>query len=336
MRHNWFGLRKLLRHKRVVVLMYHRVADLETDPWELAVSPTNFEAQVAYLTRKYKVISVEELSHQLQQGKITADSVCLTFDDGYRDNVETAKPILEKYNCPAAFFIATKYLADQQPYWWDELERILLHSPKLSPVLEVCINGEPLHFQLEDNGWLSETQRQHHKKWTWEKEPPTQRCAAYFSIWEKLKPLPYPQIQASLIQLKRFVLEASPSTTSYFPMTLDQLKDFARNPLFTIGLHTHTHPALKYHSREMQLTELNENRRQLETLLDRPIDSISYPYGIYDDNTLSVVDELKQKVAFTTNPRIVTHQSSSFKLGRIPVQNQDAPQFAKTISTYFN
>ena len=335
MRHDWFGLRKLLRNRRVAVLMYHRVADLETDPWELAVSPANFEAQIAYLNRKYKVLSVEELAHQLQKGKIASDSVCITFDDGYKDNVEAARPILEKYSCPATFFIATKYLTDQQPYWWDELEHIILHSPRLSSVLEININGELFSFPFEGEEILTKKQIQQHQRWTWAEEPPTRRCAAYFSIWEKLKPLPFLQIQETLTQLKRVVQEASPNATAHFPMTLDQLKDLAQNPLFTIGLHTDTHPALKFHSRVVQLTELHENRRQLETLLNRRIGTLSYPYGIYDDNTLSIADELNLKLAFTTNPRVVAHQSAPFKLGRIPVQNQDVPSFAKTVSQYF-
>ena len=335
MKHQWFGLRKLLRKKRAVVLMYHRVADLETDPWELAVSPVNFEAQIDYLTRKYKILKAEELAMQLKAGKLTADSICITFDDGYKDNVEAAMPILEKYNCPATFFIATKYLIDQQPYWWDELERIILHSLKLAPTLDVCINGEQLHFQLEDDGWLTDTQKQHHQKWTWEQVPPTQRCAAYYAIWEKLKPLPFSDIQATLTQLRLLIEKEALNDTAHFPMTLSQLQELGKNPLFTIGLHTHTHPALKYHDRKAQLEELSTNNQQLETLLNRKIDTLSYPYGIFDDNTLSIVNGLSLSVAFTTNPRLVTALSHPYKLGRIPVQDQEESTFAKEIAKYF-
>jgi peptidoglycan/xylan/chitin deacetylase (PgdA/CDA1 family) len=315
--------------------MYHRVTNLETDPWDLAVSPANFESQIACLKRKYRILSTEELTYQIQRGKIDSDSICLTFDDGYKDNYEIAKPILEKHNCPATFFIATSYLETQQPYWWDDLERIVLHSPKLPPRLEISINGEQLCFELENDGWLTEEQRQQQKLWTWQQEPPTKRCDAYFTIWERLKPLPYEQILDVLATLNSLVQKESSGEKDHFPMTFEQLADMSKNPLFTIGLHTHTHPALKFHSRGMQLSDINTNRQQLETLLDRSINVISYPYGIYNDDTLSIAEELQLKAAFTTNGKCIVSQSSPHKLGRIAALNHDGRTILHHIAPYF-
>lgn len=336
MKHQWFGLRKLFRNKRVVALMYHRVADLETDPWELAVSPAKFEEQIALLTKKFRVITVHELTKQLHNGKVTSDSICITFDDGYKDNFETARPILEKYNCPATFFIATKYVENQLPYWWDELENIILHSPKLLPVLEVSINNESLRFSLEEDGSLTEEQKQKHQSWTWEQEPPTQRCAAYFAIWEKLRPLPFQQIQDMLKSLRSVVQQECPIDSAHYPMTQDQLSNLGRHPLFTIGLHTHTHPALMFHPREVQLKEIAENKQKLESLLNYTVDNFTYPYGIYDDTTLSVCSELKLKTTFTTNANCISNQSLPFKLGRVQVQNLHGTALVNHISRFFN
>jgi len=106
--------------------MYHRIADLTNDPWQLTVSPDNFEQQLKVLQTKYKLISVRELLTHLTKKSIPSTTVCITFDDGYSDNYLAAKPLLEMYNCPAVFFVSTQYVNQQKSFWWDELERIIL------------------------------------------------------------------------------------------------------------------------------------------------------------------------------------------------------------------
>ena len=95
---NWkYRLRRLLRTKRVVVLMYHRVDDVPLDPWRLAVSPLHFEMHLKVLKNNYQVISPKELVDQLENNSLKRNQVCITFDDGYLDNYTQAMPLLEKY-----------------------------------------------------------------------------------------------------------------------------------------------------------------------------------------------------------------------------------------------
>jgi peptidoglycan/xylan/chitin deacetylase (PgdA/CDA1 family) len=55
------------------------------------------------ITKNFKVLSLTDLEKQLGQGKIERNSIYVTFDDAYYDNFLYAKPILEKYHCPATF-----------------------------------------------------------------------------------------------------------------------------------------------------------------------------------------------------------------------------------------
>src|SRR4051794_17154479 len=121
---NFLNKIRRINEKKVVVLMYHRITDESIDPWQLAVNPYFFEQHLEVLQKRFKVIRVNELIHQLTTKLITANSVCITFDDGYRDNFLNAKPLLEKYKCPASFFIPTLYIGQEQMFWWDELLHI--------------------------------------------------------------------------------------------------------------------------------------------------------------------------------------------------------------------
>ena len=74
-----------------LILIYHRVADLERDPQLLAVGPANFEAQMEILARKYPVIPLEDLIAGLNRRAVPDGAVVVTFDDGYADNLTTAE-----------------------------------------------------------------------------------------------------------------------------------------------------------------------------------------------------------------------------------------------------
>jgi peptidoglycan/xylan/chitin deacetylase (PgdA/CDA1 family) len=111
---------------RPVILMYHRVAAPLVDPWDLAVSPANFESQVATLKAERTLMPLADFAHSVERGELPADAVAISFDDGYLDNLQNALPILERHDAPATFFITTGYVGAKVEYWWDELARLLL------------------------------------------------------------------------------------------------------------------------------------------------------------------------------------------------------------------
>jgi peptidoglycan/xylan/chitin deacetylase (PgdA/CDA1 family) len=86
----------------VVVLLYHRVTTLTSDPEMLSVSPDNFRAQMRHLKETVPLVRFEE-----DWTKVSKPAVAITFDDGYADNALEALPILEEVGVPATFFVST-------------------------------------------------------------------------------------------------------------------------------------------------------------------------------------------------------------------------------------
>jgi peptidoglycan/xylan/chitin deacetylase (PgdA/CDA1 family) len=315
--------------------MYHRIAEVSRDPWELSVTPANFEQQLLLLQEKYSIISVPELIAQVDNQAVAANSVCLTFDDGYTDNYHVAAPLLEKYKTPSTFFIPTQNLIAQEPFWWDELESIIFDSEKLPSNFVGNINGERIELNLDDEAILSSLLLKQQNDWTWPHKASTKRCALYLSLWEHLKPLEHTLLQAELNKLKQWAGTNNVVKPSQLPMTLHELKAIAAHPLFDIGIHTATHPALSAHSYAVQKHELEENKKHLETYCSTPIKSVAFPYGDYNKTTLDIVRELSLSAAFCTKEFPVTGKSDITRLGRFQVKNWNNNSFEQALVRWF-
>ena len=94
-------------------------------PPVLSVTKKNFAGQLRYLRRHFELISLARAVKLIESGEPPPhDTAAVTFDDGFRDNYESAFPILQQYGCPAAIFVATgpiaggKALWPMQLFWW--------------------------------------------------------------------------------------------------------------------------------------------------------------------------------------------------------------------------
>ena len=171
--------------------MYHRVAELEVDPWALCVTARHFSEHLEVLQKEAQPISLKQLVRAHLEGKIPDRAVAVTFDDGYADNLYSAKPLLEKYNIPATVFVASGYIGHQGEFWWDELERIFLQPGTLPEILTLSINGKSYQWELGEAAAYSEDNYQRYCGWTvdWQ-EAPGLRQSLYLSLHQLVQPLP--------------------------------------------------------------------------------------------------------------------------------------------------
>ncbi|MDE3741494.1 polysaccharide deacetylase family protein [Maribacter polysaccharolyticus] len=330
-------IKKYLRPKepKAIVLMYHRVCTIKTDPWQLAVNPTNFETQIKALKNNFHVLPVSDLMQQFKDGKIKPKSIYITFDDAYRDNFTYAKPVLETHGCPATFFIPTHFVGQNELFWWDELESIFLHATKLPPNLTLSIGKKKYTFHFEGEP-LNEEIRTKHQSWVWPAPPPTNRCKTYLELWELLKPLSLTEISGILEVIRKWADHTPSQGPENYPMNRGELENLAQNELFSLGIHTMTHPALAYHSTEFQTSEITGSKNFLAAMGFPQINAIAYPYGNHNDETLSVVKQNNIPLGFTTEEAVITRNSTPLRLGRIQVTNCSGPKLIEKLNYYFD
>lgn len=98
----------------VPVLMYHRTTD-QVSPGDHSITLSRFEQHLQMLKREqYTTITISQLTDiMLGKTKMPNKAVVLTFDDGWRDNLDAAK-VMEKYNISGTFFVCSGFFHDNQ------------------------------------------------------------------------------------------------------------------------------------------------------------------------------------------------------------------------------
>jgi peptidoglycan/xylan/chitin deacetylase (PgdA/CDA1 family) len=123
------------RSQRLRILIYHRIADADTDtelePGLISASPAEFAEQMHLLASNYNPVSLNDLiDAQAGRSTLPSKAVLVTFDDGYEDFAECAWPIMREHNIPATLFVPTAFPAGQPlGFWWDRLHYALMQSP---------------------------------------------------------------------------------------------------------------------------------------------------------------------------------------------------------------
>jgi glycosyltransferase involved in cell wall biosynthesis/peptidoglycan/xylan/chitin deacetylase (PgdA/CDA1 family)/SAM-dependent methyltransferase len=118
---------------RAAILLYHRIDRAARDRWRLCVSPENFASQLDQVCRRFQPVRLRDLAAGVRAGGVPHRGVALTFDDGYRDNVTRALPMLRERAAPATFFLSGDGAASGATFWWEvldaSLERMGLDEP---------------------------------------------------------------------------------------------------------------------------------------------------------------------------------------------------------------
>lgn len=303
-----------------VVLLYHRVIDIPTDPQQLAVKPAHFDAHLALLKRRYRVLTVEEFDHYLLGRKrFPKGAVLLTFDDGYADNHHVARPLLEKHEVQALFYIASGYIGSGREYWWDEVERLLLDRPV---PLELDFEAEGLRLLIPDieGGTPSDAFDRR----------------AYDSALLQLRRLPSAARDTVLDRL-RWMIGPEQARSTHLPMTVEELKVFASSSSVIIGAHTVGHPSLACLREAEQQREITGSKQALEVMLGRPVHHFSYPFGTgadFNATTERIAREAGFRHTAANYPGCVHARSPLYRFPRFLVRDWEGPEFARRMDTF--
>jgi len=218
----------------------------------LAVAEDRFEEQIRELYLNHRVVALPEAVEELRAGANASPSVTVTFDDGYRDNLEIALPILEKYQIPATICITTGLVDRMASLWWEELALVLDHADRLQ-------------------FWWSG------REWTFSLRTQAAKWAAFEQLAAMFKPAPT-DVQIELMESLRL-----PDSPRYCYkdeiLSWEEVRELDRHPLITLAAHSVNHPQLRDLHVAAAAREMRLSRQRLEEELGHPVPFFAYPYG---------------------------------------------------------
>ncbi len=326
--------------QRVIILLYHRVLDLDSDPHLLSVSPQHFDEHLAIIRQRCQVLSLRNLQQALLEDTLPRRGVVVTFDDGYADNLYNAKPLLEKHNVPATMFVSTGAIGYPREFWWDELENIFLQPGTLPQALVVSAGSQHYHQDLSGVETYSGADYQKNQAWhTMMTADPTPRHTIYRALCQWMHPLPPEARQQALIELLNWSGHEPSRRSSHRTLTAEEVTVLAQGGLVEVGAHTIHHHSLASLDVVTQQVEIERSKAELEILLGYPVTSFSYPFGTRSDYTAETVDLVKAAgfdIACSNFEGVVQTGCDRFQLPRFVVRNWNGDEFSHHLNAWFN
>jgi peptidoglycan/xylan/chitin deacetylase (PgdA/CDA1 family) len=305
-------LGRRLRDRNGTLILYgHRVAD-DDEAYFQGLPPRFFREQLAYLARHYEIIKLSTLIECMEAGRQPPPrSVVVTFDDGFRDNLEQAAPILKEFGVAATVFVVTQSLSDGRLPWSQRLGFLFQHT-EAEQVHHTLLGPDP--FSLSDDA---------------------QRHQAYGRMMRHLMPLERLRRDAVIDEL-RTALDVEPPGDRM--MTWEHARELLGGGN-EIGSHTYSHALLGRVPSTEARWELERAKADLEEHLGLQRPSFCFPAGSVTPTLPRLVRELGYRSCFVPNKSTRLNRPAemdAFSLVRVGLPNAPAVQLEAELDGPFH
>jgi peptidoglycan/xylan/chitin deacetylase (PgdA/CDA1 family) len=274
---------------------------------------SEFSRQMNLLARFYHAIAASDLRKwRTASEQWSRSPVLVTFDDGYRNNLTYAAPVLEHFGIPAVINISTGYISTRRVLWPDEVYLRVLNWPKETLPLP---DG---HLEMKFPARLRKRRK----------------LAGMIREW--CKRFPDDRITEYLAQLREFEIP-SLRDEAYAFLSWDEVRILSRRG-FEIGSHTVEHPILTRVCPERLSFELTQSKRVIEQETGSECRCFSYPNGGRLDLSPYVIEGVRSagySVAFTVRGARASVHDDPLLLDRVYLPEADSlPGFYSRISGF--
>lgn len=293
-------IRGAASRRALVILAYHGIRD-DSSPvrnWML-LPQSEFEKQVKILRERYDILQLDDAVARLRAGTLEQPSVCITFDDGYLNNLSLAHPVLRGYNAPATIFLATDFIGSHEVPW----------TTTLDAAFEAARAGRIDLSRFELGTWSYASANEARRsgadlKMRLKELDATRRDEALRSLWSQL-PDPSPSYLAAF----RF-------------LDWDQVRELERTSVVSFGAHTVHHEILSRLPDELVTSEIGDSVAKITAECARPSRGFAYPNGRpidFDARAEAAVESAGCNFAVTTISGFNTMTSPRFGLRRLSI-----------------
>jgi hypothetical protein len=275
------------------ILCYHRIVknDIPIDVFPddgLSISVGTFENHLDYFLKRFDILDIKK--DNPDKSRNGRRKIIITFDDGYRDIVETVIPIIEKKKVPIVVFLSTAYIEDNVEFcWWIDLWNNL----KRKDFISFTLNNQLTTFKID----------------TYNRKL---KCYNYMS-----------RILIEIKRLDQIAFFIENNLDINYPkdfLTTEDIKELSSNPLVTLEYHSHYHLNYSIESDEVieddiKKMELFFNKYSLKP--DKKL--LAFCYGKYSK---TLIRNKEFDYYFALGYRALLAKQSHFLTSRINVNSK--------------
>lgn len=219
-------------------------------------------------------LSTDDLINIKNGRPLPQKSFVITFDDGFKNNLTVAAPILEKYHVPATFYVTTDFVSNNTMSWIDRIDWAMEQCETIAK-LEIA-----LPWELKPKKLISQ-----HSRLSLLKE--------IRSVVKSNRDIDRSWLADNIQQQLGFQIKKSSEDELDAKLTWDDVRKLASSELFTIGGHTHTHPIMSFLKKSDLKFEISYCLELLEKEVGIIAEHFAYPEGLSHCYNNAVINALK-------------------------------------------
>ena len=283
----------------IKIFLFHRINPFLDPVWP-AISPSHFDKIIRYLKKRYEIVPLEETILGTYQSNQKKPLCSITFDDGYRDFMEFALPILKKHAIRASVYVITDCVNTGIAPWTYQFNHLVLNTR--------------LHALKIDSAEIPEQFHLNH--WRNEKE----RILFLNKISAVLKQISDVGKERVMKQVQQQVLDVT--IPEGLMLNWNDIR-YIKKEGIEIGSHSANHPVL---SKDLHLQEIRHELLRSAQEIERetgkfPV-AISYPFGIYNNDAKKIAEEIGYKMGLTVFPKAYESGHDQFEIPRIELYSE--------------
>lgn len=279
---------------RLSILIFHRVLTRPDPLFPGEVDAIQFDAICGWVATWFNALPLHEACARLASGTLPSRALAITFDDGYADNHDVAMPILRRHNLTATFFVATGFL-DGGRMWNDSVIEAVRRTQKQQ--LQLSTLGVEGLYAMPTTTHL-------------------ERSQAIGAILRAIKYLP---VADRLHRVEEIVALAEAKLPHDLMMSSAQVRGLHAAGM-QLGPHTVSHPILARMSNGEARREIEDSKRQIESIIAAPTTVFAYPNGKpiedYSSDNVALVRDLGFQAAVSTAWGAADRSSNLWELPR--------------------
>jgi peptidoglycan/xylan/chitin deacetylase (PgdA/CDA1 family) len=282
------------------IFLFHRISPQRDKLWD-PLSPERFDEILKYLKSKFEIYSAEKILGESDKQRNNKPLAAIVFDDGYKDYIEYALPILRKHELPSSMYVVTSCVESGIPPWTYVLDNAFANTKKG----KLDVDSSLLPSELKKTSWKNETEK--------------------IAFAKRFKPFLKQVKDGTRRELVKQTINSlnDVETPKNLMMNWKEINEI-KSAGTIIGSHTVTHPLLEKIENEAEIeNELRLSAKKIkENTGEFPL-TISYPIGSFDQRVKIIAQKTGYKFGLAVEQNMYdSAKCDLFAVPRIELYNE--------------